>query len=94
MDTPNLVDAFERFEKAINHIEASAPNLDLDQIITVLTARDAVNIALSDKTQDPTKYVARISKLDERLKKHFDLILKFGELTNLRSLLNPPSEAW
>ena len=94
MDKPNLDDAFERFKKAVCHIEESAPNLVLEQIITALTARDAVNIALSDKAQDPTEYLVSTNKLDERLKKHFDLILKFDELTNLRSLLNPLPEAW
>jgi tetratricopeptide (TPR) repeat protein len=94
MDKPNLRDAFERFEKAVGHIEESVPNLNLEQVITALTARDALNLALSDKVQDPTEYVVSINELDEKLKKHFDLIVKFDELTNLRSLLNPLPEAW
>ncbi len=93
MDKPKLDDAFKRYEQAIKQLEESVTNLNVEQIVAVLTSRDAVEAALSDKSQDSTKYLISINELDKKLKEYLNLISKFNELADFRSLLNPSVEA-
>jgi tetratricopeptide (TPR) repeat protein len=94
MDEPNIDDAFKRYEQAAQLFEGSVSNLSLEQIIDILVARDILNTALSDKTQDSTKYLLRINELDKKLKKHFYLIPKTDVMMDMRALVNPSSSAW
>lgn len=94
MDKPKLDDAFKRYEQAIKQLEEPVTNLNVEQIIAVLTSRDTVDAALSDKSQDSTKYLISINELDKKLKKYLNLISEFNELADFRSLLNPSVEAW
>jgi tetratricopeptide (TPR) repeat protein len=94
MDKPNIDNAFKRYEQAVKLLEESVSNLNIEQIIDILVARDMLNTALLDKDQDSTKYLLRTNELDKKLKKHFDLIPKTEVMKDIRTLANPSSDAW
>ena len=64
------------------------------RIINVLTARDAVQEVLEDKTQDVSEKLLYIVKQDRRLKKQAESIIKAVNLKDLRASFNPPAHAW
>lgn len=85
---------FKRYASAIAALAESAPRPTIQQILAVLTARDAIHAMVLDKNQEATDYLLGISQLDKQLKEQGKLIAKSKELADLRSLLNPPLEAW
>ncbi len=94
MTTNRLERALERYEEKLATLEEAAPNSTPPQFINVLTARDAVHRALSDKTQDPADRLLHVIKLDARLKKQAGAIPKGVKLAGWRKSLGPPDEAW
>ena len=63
-------------------------------IISVLTARDAVQEVLEDKTQDSSGKLLYIVRLDRCLKKQAKSIVRAVNLDDLRASFNPPAQAW
>ena len=90
----NIDSAFYSYKVAITNIEDSVPDVTSEQILAAFIARDAIEIILLDKDQDTTNYLVEISKLDKILKKHSNLASKFGNLADVRKLLNPSEKSW
>ena len=64
------------------------------QILDILIARDAVQVALKAHNPVPVWNLLQVEDLDNRLKQQSDLIVKTINLAEWRSLINPSISNW
>jgi len=90
-----------RFERALDHyatsltaLEKTALSPSAEQILTVLIARDAVQAALTDKTQESMESLLTVIALDKRFKGQAPSISQVVTLADWRVSVNPAAEAW
>lgn len=87
--------AVDRYEKAIAAIEMAGKDLSVELVLDVLTARNAVQAALEDKSQpNPGRLIRAVKELDARLKKQTNYINKVIKLADWQPILNPPQKEW
>lgn len=87
--------AVDRYEQAISSIEIAAPDLSVEHVLDVLTARNAVQVALEDKSQpNPGRLIRAVKELDDRLKKQTNYINQVTKLADWQAILNPPQKEW
>lgn len=87
--------AVDRYEKAIAAIEIAAEDLSVEHVLDVLTARNAVQAALEDKSQpNPGRLIRAVKELDDRLKKQTNYINKVTKVADWQAILNPPQKEW
>ena len=94
MTTSRLNRALEHYKARLTVLEGAAPRLSEEQILDVLTARDAVQAALGDKTPDPAQSLMAVIQLDHRLKRQAAPIAQAIKLAQWRASLNPKEGAW
>lgn len=86
-----LEHAVDRYEKAIAALETAAEHLSVEHILDVLIARDAVQAAMSDRSQHHSgRLVKAIKELDFRLKQQSQSINRVMKLAEWQAILNPP----
>lgn len=87
--------AVDRYQKAISSIEIAAEDLSVEHVLDVLTARNAVQVALEDKSQpNPGRLIRAVKELDDRLKKQTNYINQVTKLADWQDILNPPQKEW
>lgn len=87
--------AVDRYEKAIAAIEMAGKDLSVELVLDVLTARNAVQAALEDKSQpNPGRLIRAVKELDARLKTQTNYINQVTKLTEWQAILNPPQKEW
>jgi tetratricopeptide (TPR) repeat protein len=87
--------AVDRYEKAIAAIEMAGKDLSVELVLDVLTARNAVQAALEDKSQpNPGRLIRAVKELDARLKTQTSYINQVTKLTEWQAILNPPQKEW
>jgi tetratricopeptide (TPR) repeat protein len=87
--------AVDRYEKAIAAIETPATDKSEELVLDVLTARNAVQAALEDKSQpNPGRLIRAVKELDARLKKQTNYINQVIKLADWQPILNPPQKEW
>ncbi len=87
--------AVDRYEKAIAAIEMAGKDLSVELVLDVLTARNAVQAALEDKSQpNPGRLIRAVKELDARLKKQTSYINQVTKLAEWQAILNPPEKEW
>ena len=87
--------AVDRYEKAIAAIEMAAKDLSVELVLDVLTARNAVQAALEDKSQpNPGRLIRAVKELDARLKTQTNYINQVTKLAEWQAILNPPQKEW
>ncbi len=87
--------AVERYEKAIASLEAAAEDLSVEHVLDVLIARDAVQVAMSDKTQHHSgRLIKAVKELDNRLKEQARYINRVTRLAEWQAIFNPPEKEW
>jgi tetratricopeptide (TPR) repeat protein len=87
--------AVDRYEEAIASLEIAAENLSVEHVLDVLTARNAVQVALEDKSQpNPGRLIRAVKELDDRLKKQTSYINQVTKLADWQAILNPPQKEW
>src|SRR5687768_2464265 len=94
MTTSRLDITLKRYAAALSALEKADPCPSAEQILNVLTARDAVQGVLTDKTQDPIESLITVVELDSRLKKQAGSITQVVKLADWRASLNPAAAAW
>lgn len=94
MSTTELQSTLQRYEVALQNIEAVAPNLSEAQVLNVLLARDAVEELLTDKTHLSETDIITLIALDGRLRKQGKAIARSVKLAKLREPLKPDESAW
>jgi tetratricopeptide (TPR) repeat protein len=87
--------AVDRYEKAIAAIEMADKDLSVELVLDVLTARNAVQAALEDKSQpNPGRLIRAVKELDARLKTQTSYINQVTKLAEWQAILNPPEKEW
>jgi len=87
--------AVDRYEKAIAAIEMAGKDLSVELVLDVLTARNAVQAALEDKSQpNPGRLIRAVKELDERLRQQTKYINQVAKLAEWQAILNPPDKEW
>jgi len=87
--------AVDRYEKAIAAIEMADKDLSVELVLDVLTARNAVQAALEDKSQpNPGRLIRAVKELDARLKTQTSYINQVTKLAEWQAILNPPQKEW
>jgi len=94
MTTYQLDPVLESYMTKLIELEESVPNSSLEQIMDVLLARDAVEIALVDNIPDSTPKLIKIVELDTRLKEQAAFISQKVKLVDWRASLRRPARAW
>ena len=85
------------YELAIENLKQARYSSTRGDILAVLNARDAVQVALKEEKSIPNNWLEKVIELDAALQKNAGLITKVigtQELANWRSSLHPPAEAW
>lgn len=85
------------YEVAIENLKQTGSSSTRAQILAVLNARDAVQIALKEEKSIPNNWLEKVIELDADLQKNAELITKLigtQQLAKWRSSLHPPAEAW
>jgi Tfp pilus assembly protein PilF len=87
--------AVDRYQKAIAAIEIAGKDLSVELVLDVLTARNAVQAALEDKSQpNPGRLIRAVKELDARLKIQTNYINQVTKLAEWQAILNPPEKEW
>jgi tetratricopeptide (TPR) repeat protein len=89
-----LDSALNHFDTVLTTLEETVDNSSSEIILSVLIARDAIQVSLNDVSQIPQDKIIKIIELDRRLKKQANTITETGELEDWRTTLHPPKEHW
>ena len=91
-------------ETTLNKYEAALDSLDKlevpeqtcleGQVLEVLLARQAVQIALEDVKIIPATIFIKLKGQDDRLRKHRDKVYLVRQLSSWRDIIDPPKTAW
>jgi hypothetical protein len=69
MMSTQLDTTLKRYETAIESLFQAGSSIELEQVLGVLNARDAVQIALKEQTHIPPSNLKEVIKLDAALRK-------------------------
>jgi tetratricopeptide (TPR) repeat protein len=89
--------AVKRYEKAIASLETAieAKQLFVEHVLDVMTARDAVQTVMRDRSQPhPGRLIRAVKELDLRLKQQSEYINQVARLAEWQEILNPPEKEW
>ncbi|MCC5631975.1 tetratricopeptide repeat protein [Nostoc sphaeroides CHAB 2801] len=100
MMNTQLDTTLQRYEAALQSIEETGRTIDVEQVLIILNARDAVQIALKEQKSIPTSRLQKIIELDALLREKAQLITKAvnaktdKEFPDWRESVQPITEAW
>ncbi|MBW4572094.1 MAG: hypothetical protein KME31_30085 [Tolypothrix carrinoi HA7290-LM1] len=95
MINTQLDTTLERYEAAIKSLDGS--NIEVEQVLGVLHARDAVQVALKEPKHIPNSSLNKLILSDAELRKNAEAITKVIQADtweNWRESVHPPAEAW
>ncbi|NET74369.1 MAG: hypothetical protein F6K62_26705 [Sphaerospermopsis sp. SIO1G2] len=97
----NLLDVIiARYEASLKNIDQTGSAIDIEQVLAVLNARDAVQEALKDEKNIPNSRLQKVIELDQNLRNKSELITKVinkqtaDQLQFWRESIQPNPEAW
>jgi tetratricopeptide (TPR) repeat protein len=90
----NLGRTLERYSETVISLEEAQPRPSTEQVLAVLKARDEVQTALIDQTQDSVDDLVAMLALDKRLKQQTARITETVKLADWRASLQPSEKAW
>jgi tetratricopeptide (TPR) repeat protein len=92
--------SLECYEAAIKSLKQAGSSIQVEQVLEVLKARDAVQVALKEQKSIPTSGLKQVIELDAALREKAELITKtvncktIEQFAQWRESLYPPAEAW
>ena len=98
MISSQLNATLKRYEAAIETLKQ--PQSDLlteEEVLAILNARDALQVALQEEKYLPTSILKRVFKLDNLLRQQAEVIFQVitvEQLTEWRESIYPAAEAW
>jgi tetratricopeptide (TPR) repeat protein len=95
MINTQLDTTLERYQAAIKSLDSS--NIEVEQILGVFHARDAVQLALKEPKHIPSSSLNKLILSDAELRKKAEAITKVIQAEtweNWRESIHPPAEAW
>jgi tetratricopeptide (TPR) repeat protein len=90
----NLDRFVEHYSATIISLEAAQPRPSSEHILSVLKARDEVQTALIDRTEDRPEDLIQVIELDRRLKQQSVRIAQTVKLADWRLSFQPSDKAW
>jgi tetratricopeptide (TPR) repeat protein len=100
MMNSQLDTTLERYAAAIDSLKGVGSAIEVEQVLRVLNARDAVQIALKEQKSIPTSRLQKVIELDALLREEAPLIAKVvnaktdKQLADWRESVQPNAEAW
>jgi len=97
MTTSELTATLKRYEAAIETLQQSQSVLLAEEVLAILNARDALQVALQEEKYLPNSKLQRVLELDSLLKQEAKVIFQaitVEQLTEWRESIHPASEAW
>jgi len=88
------------YEAAIESLKQAGSSIEVKQVLEVLKARDAVQVALKEQKIIPTSGLKQVIELDAALREKAELITKavncktMEQFAQWRESIDPPAEAW
>ncbi len=88
------------YEAAIESLKQAGSSIEVKQVLEVLKARDAVQVALKEQKIIPTSGLKQVIELDSALREQAELITKavncktIEQFAQWRESVCPPAEAW
>ena len=88
------------YEAAIESLKQAGSFIGVEQVLEVLKARDAVQVALKEHMSIPTSRLQKVIELDAALREKAELITKaincqtVEQFALWRESVHPPAEAW
>jgi len=98
--TTQLDTTLECYKSAIESLEQAGSSIEVEQVLEVLKARDAVQVALKEQKSIPTSGLKQVIELDAALREKAELITKtvncktIEQFAQWRESVSPPAEAW
>ena len=89
-----LQTALERYESALNCLTSPNSSLNKNQVLEILSARDAIQKQLEAENQIPTDILSELIELDSHLKEQAYKITEVTNLSEYQSSLPSSSQAW
>lgn len=86
--------ALAQYTDALTNLKLAKSEPSEIEILQILIARDAIEEALSDKTQLSVESLAKLLELDNFLKQQADAIASGAKLAEWRATFHPSPEAW
>jgi tetratricopeptide (TPR) repeat protein len=92
-----LETTLEHYATALEKLKADESAIEAEQVLRVLNARDAVQVALKEQKSIPTGNLQKVIQLDAALRENAVLInkkIKPEQFTQWRESIQPSTEAW
>lgn len=89
-----LEQALAQYTDALTNLKLAKSEPSEIEILHILVTRDAIEEALSEKTQLSVESLAKLLELDNFLKKQAHAIARGANLAEWRSTFHPSTEAW
>ncbi len=89
-----LEQAIARYTTALTVIEQQPTTPELEQILDVLMARDAIEKLRLSVDNLPSQWLTTLIHLDSRLKTQTDKLVANPDLAECRASMQPPESAW
>jgi len=86
--------ALAQYTDALTKLKLAKSEPSEIEILHILVARDAIEEALSEKTQLSVERLAKLLELDNFLKQQAHAIARGAKLTQWRATFHPSTEAW
>jgi tetratricopeptide (TPR) repeat protein len=86
--------ALVQYTDALTNLKLAKSEPSEIEILHILVARDAIEEALSDKTQLSVESLAKLLELDNFLKQQAHAIARGAKLAEWRATFHPSTEAW
>jgi tetratricopeptide (TPR) repeat protein len=86
--------ALAQYTDALTKLKLAKSEPSEIEILHILVTRDAIEEALSDKTQISVERLAKLLELDNFLKQQAHAIARGGKLAEWRATFHPSTEAW
>ncbi len=97
MKNSQLDTTLEYYKTAIDRLKAAGTSIDTEQVLEVLNARNAVQVALKDATFISTSRLKQLLELDAELRKQagqINKVIKAEQFALWRESIHLPAEAW
>ena len=86
--------ALAQYTDALTNLKLAKSEPSEIEILHILVTRDAIEEALSEKTQLSVESLAKLLELDNFLKQQADAIARGAKLAQWRATFHPSTEAW
>jgi hypothetical protein len=85
MTRTQLDTTLECYEEAIESLKQAGTSIEVEQVLEVLKARDAVQVALKEQRSIPTSRLKKVIELDAALREKAELVTNHDSFPSIAS---------